>query len=117
MVILLRWLFLFLWVGASSTVIKLAFGCLLLPLRLERLVLTDGQHSPLLLVLVLFVLTHVERLVVLAGEFFLGPKFVADGLVDPGAAACAFDIGGVETAHVGLVEGDAVLEGILFGAR
>lgn len=52
-------------------------------------------------------------MIVPACELFLRSKLVLYGLVDPGATASSFDIGGVEVAHVRLLVGDSILVGVL----
>lgn len=85
------------------------------PPFLESVELFLGDLPALLVVGLFLVLAHVEGLVVAAGEFLLRLELVLDGLVHPGAARRALDVDGVEVAAVGLVERDAVLEGVAFG--
>ena len=74
----------------------------------------EGHLPPLLLLSLLLGLAEINRLVVSTCKFILGFVFVLDGLVDSGVAGGAFDIDGVQTAHVGLVHGDSVFEGVSF---
>ena len=62
----------------------------------------------------LLVLAHVQGLIVFSRQFLLGSEFVSDCLVDPGSTASPFDIGGIQTSHIGFVVGNCVLEGVFF---
>ena len=60
----------------------------------------------------LLVLAHVQGLIVFSRQLLLGSEFVPHCLVDPGSTAGPFDIGCVQTPHIGFVVGDCVLEGV-----
>ena len=76
------------------------------------MVVVDSGIPPALL---LGLLLHIHGLEG-AVELLPGLVLVLDGLVDPGIAAGPLNVNGVETAHVGLVVGDPVLEGELLRA-
>lgn len=59
-------------------------------------------------------LAHIQRLIVATGKFLLSFKLVLNGLVHPGTAWCALYIYRIQVAHVGLIQSDAVLEGVSF---
>ena len=101
-------------VVAQPTILQMLVGVLpLLPLP-HIMISIYRQFPPLLLVLVFLVLAHIQRLIVLSGQFLLGSEFVPDCLVDPGSAASPLDVGGVQTPHIGFVMGNGVLEGVFF---
>ena len=60
------------------------------------------------------VLTHIQGLIVFSRQLLLGSEFISDCLVDPGSTASPFDIGGIQTSHIGFVVGNCVLEGVFF---
>jgi hypothetical protein len=84
---------------------------------LQSLVLLECELPSLLLVLVLFVLSQIQRLVVLTGKLLLSSQLVSDCLIDPGPTTCSLDVRRVQAPHVGLLEGDPVLVGILLWTR
>ena len=61
-------------------------------------------------------LTHIQRLIVFSCQFLLSSKFVPHCLIYSCSASCAFDVGCIETAHIGFIIGDCVLERVFLWA-
>lgn len=110
-------IFLSLPVGAglsdSTTLYFRPFLLLVLPV-LQSFILFHRDFPPLFLERQLLILTPIQRLVVPPRQFILRPEFILDGLVDPRAAGCSFDVDGVQVPHVSLIECYSVLEGVSF---
>jgi len=97
-------------------ILQILMSRLFLPSFPHIMISIYGKLPPLLLVLMLLMLAHIERLVVLSGQLLLRPQLVPDRLVDPSPTACPLDIRGVETPHIGLIMRDCILEGVFFWA-
>ena len=81
---------------------------------LNGLKLLVREVSPLFLILVFPVLTHIQGLIVLPCEFLLSFQFVSDCLIDPSSAPSSFDVGCFKTPHESFVECNSVLVGVFF---
>lgn len=104
---------LFLWILTHSTIVVVILLIISRPFAfLDSFILLQGKLPSFLLKLVLFMFFHVQWLIVPSCQLFLRSKFVLYGLVDPGATASPFNIGGVEVAHIRFLVGDSILIGV-----
>ena len=89
--------------------------CLVLSFAfLQIFELFECYFSSLLLISLILVFAHIQRLVVPAGEFLLCLEPIFDGLVDAGAAGCSLYVDCIQIALVGFIESDAIFEGVAF---
>ena len=53
--------------------------------------------------------SHIQRLIVPSSQFLLGSQLISHCLIDTRATTRSFDVGCIETPHVGFVHGYSVL--------
>ena len=71
------------------------------------------RNFPALLIIgLILVVSHVQRLIVPPRQFLLRLEFVLDRLVHPCAAGCALNIDRIQVPHIGLILRNPILKGI-----